>query len=373
MKRLAIVAFLAAPAVPVAACSLCNPDMLRSATFRQDAAQARLVLYGNVTRSDLVAGEGLSDIRIANVIKPDRWLGKKTAVKVPRYVPVADPKDPPKYLLFGDVHQDKLDVFRGVPVTSDAAAAYVKGLMALHGKPPADVLRYCFDWLEHPDKAVAQDAFLEFAKADDADIGRVAVKLAPEKLRRWLKDPATPEPRLGVYAFLLGACGTDEDAAFLRARLLSPADRDLAAFDGLLGGYIRLRPREGWDLALAVLKDRARPFAARFAVVRTLRFYRGWKPDETRDRVLAGMAEVLRQGDMADLAVEDLRRWGLWDLTDQVVALYGQKGYDAPLMRRSLTRYALTCPKPAAKRLAEDIRRRDPDTYRDVEESLAPR
>src|SRR5947199_184873 len=92
----------------------------------------------------------------------------------------------------------------------DAAAEYVKGLLA--AKTTADVLRHCFDYLEHSDKELAADAYLEFAKATDRDIGAVAPKLSAEKLRGWLKDANTPEQRLGMYAFLLGGCGGDGDA-----------------------------------------------------------------------------------------------------------------------------------------------------------------
>jgi hypothetical protein len=356
----------------VLACSLCNPNLQQTATFRQDVGTSRMILYGAVVKSGLTtAGAGgVSDFQVKAALKDDPWRGDRAVLEVPRYIPVSDPKDPPKYVLFCDVFQGKLDVFRGVPVKSDAAAGYVKGLIALEGKPRADLLRYCFDYLEHPDKEVAQDAFLEFAKASDQEVGEVAAKLAPEKIRRWLKDPQTSEMRLGLYAFLLGACGGAEDADLLRAMVERPTERTQAAYDGLLGGYIHLRPREGWQLALSILKDARQPFAVRFAVVRMLRFYHGWKPKETRDNVLAGMRVVLAQGDLADLAAEDLRRWQEWDLTGEVLPLYGRKGYDAPLMQRALVRYALTCPKPEAARFADELRKKDPELVKDVEESL---
>jgi hypothetical protein len=364
----------AAPARP---CSLCMSGGGQAATYRQDAAQSRLILYGAVTGSRLLPadgagdnGKGVSDFQIKAVLKDDPWLGKKTALELPRYVPVSDPNDPPKYLLFCDVFKGKLDVFRGAPVKSDAASAYVKGLLAAEGKGTEAVLRHCFDYLEHADKELAADAYLEFARATDRDIAGVAPKLSADRLRGWLKDPQTPEQRLGMYAFLLGGCGTEADARLLRSMVEQPTERTAAACDGLLGGYIQLRPREGWELALSVLKDEKRPFPVRFAVVRMLRFYHAWKPDDTRERVMQGMATVLRQSDIADLAVEDLRRWKTWDLTGDVLALYGKKEYDAPLMQRALVRYALTCPRPEAVKFADDLRRKDPDLYRDVAEAL---
>ena len=364
--------------LPVAAwpCSLCNPDMKQTATFRQDAAQAKFIVYGVVTRSAFqstpggLGGSGTSQVEIKAALKPDDFLKGKSVLDVPRYVPVTDPKDPPKYLLFCDVFQGKLDVFRGTPIKSEAAASYVKGLVEVEGKGTPAVLRYCFDYLEHADPEIANDAFLEFIKATDRDIGAVAPKLSPEKLRTWLTEAKTPDFRLGLYAFLLGGCGGEKDAALLRSLVEKPTDRSLSAFDGLLGGYIQMQPKEGWELALSILKDDRRPFAVRYAVIRMLRFYHSWKPEDSRESVLRGLGVVLKQSDIADLAVEDLRRWGEWDLTDDILRLYGQKGYDAPLMQQALARYALTCPKPESAKFVANLRRDNPDLYKRVSESL---
>src|SRR5207248_315123 len=80
---------LAAPARP---CSFCNPNVRQANSYRQDAAQYRLVLFGAVTESRLLPangpgdeGKGVSTFQIQTVIKSDPWLGKKTAIEVPRY------------------------------------------------------------------------------------------------------------------------------------------------------------------------------------------------------------------------------------------------------------------------------------------------
>jgi hypothetical protein len=368
---LAGTALLLAVPAPVRPCSLCNLA-LQTATYRQDAGQARIILFGTVTASRVLPGNGagVSDFQIKTVLKSDPWLGDKTAVEVPRYVPVGDPKDPPKYLLFCDVFKGNLDVFRGAPVKSDAAVDYVKGLLAAEAKGPQDVLRHCFDYLEHAEKELAADAYLEFAKGADRDIAAVAPKLSADKLRGWLKDPKTEQARLGMYAFLLGGCGGDGDAKLLREMIEKPTERTSNAFDGLLGGYTQLRPKEGWEQALAILKDEKRSFTVRYAVIRMLRFYHSWKPDDSREQVMKGMATVLSRYDVADIAVEDLRRWKEWDLTPDVLALYVKKGYDAPLMQQALVRYALSCPKDEAKKFIEGVRRKDPELVRDVTEAL---
>jgi hypothetical protein len=106
------------------------------------------------------------------------------------------------------------------------------------------------------------------------------------------------------------------------------------------------------------------------AVLGTLRFYHGWKPTESRQPVLRCFAELLGQGDMADLAIEDLRRWQLWDLTGEVLAQFGKASHSAPIMRRAIVRYALSCPNPEAKDFVAGLRTSEPALVADVEESL---
>jgi hypothetical protein len=352
------------------ACSLCQRDIQNSLTFRQEAAlkSARIILLGSVEKSDPVGGT--SQIRILNVVRSDPFIKDAKSIELPKFLPIADPKDPPKFLIFCDVFQNKLDPYRGVNVTSEETAKYLKGALALDPKEPARNLLYYFDFLEHPDKNIATDAFLEFAKSSDQEIGQIAPKLSAAKLRGWLQEPKTPDFRLGLYAFLLGACGGAEDAAVLRGMLQKPSENNLKAYDGLLGGYIQLKPEEGWRMLLDILRDPAKDFRMREAVLRTMRFCYGWQPKESKDNVLKAVATALPHGDIADIVIEDLRRWKLWDLTDDVLALYGRKSHDAPLMRRAIIRYAICCPKANAAEFIAQRRRDDAEAVRDVEESV---
>jgi hypothetical protein len=80
---------------------------------------------------------------------------------------------------------------------------------------------------------------------------------------------------------------------------------------------------------------------------------------------------MIVQGELADLAVEDLRQWKLWDLTREVLGLYGKKGYDSPITQRAIVRYALSCPSDhAARSFLAGRRRQEPDLVKEVEESL---
>ena len=374
MRRWIVVAALAglvavAPA-RAPACSLCGGNLMNSLTLRQEAGlkSARIIVLGSVVDSDL--NRGTCKFRILDVLRSDPFLGKAESVELPRAIPVTDPKNPPKFLLFCDVFKNKLDPYRGVPVKSEEAAKYLKGALALDAKDHARALLYYFDYLEHPDKKIAEDAFLEFAKSTDQEIGQIAPKLSAAKLRGWLQDPQGLDWRLGMYAYLLGACGGVEDAALFHNMLQKPTENMLKSYDGILGGFIQLKPDEGWRLALDILRDPSKEFRKRDAVLRTLRFYYGWKPKDVKENVLKGLASALPQGDLADLAIEDLRRWRLWDLTDDVLAQYGKKSHDAPLMRRAIIRYALSCPKPSAAEFITQRRRDDAEAVRDVEEAL---
>jgi hypothetical protein len=73
---------------------------------------------------------------------------------------------------------------------------------------------------------------------------------------------------------------------------------------------------------------------------------------------------------MADMAIEDLRRWKWWDLTNEVLAQYGKTTHAAPLVKNAILRYALCCPEPAAAAFVKNVRAANPAWVREVEESI---
>ncbi len=257
-----------------------------------------------------------------------------------------------------------------MPIAGAEGLDYVKKALALDPKDAGGNLDFYFQYLDNPDKEVAHDAFLEFARANDLQIGQASSKLSPEKLRTLIKDPQTPPERVSLYAFLLGGCGGDTDADFLAAQLDGDGERTANCFDGFLGGYIHLRPHDGWEKALAVLRDGRKPLPVRLAVVRTVRMYHGWRPMENHDPVQKCLEAMIAQGELADIAIEDMRRWKMWDRTPDILTLYGKKGFDAPIMERAIVRYALSCGDEASKKFVAARRQVEPDLVRDVEESL---
>jgi hypothetical protein len=53
-----------------------------------------------------------------------------------------------------------------------------------------------------------------------------------------------------------------------------------------------------------------------------------------------------------------------------VLGLFAKKTHEAPIVRRSIVRYALLCPKPVATTFIADRRKQDADLVSDVEEGL---
>lgn len=366
---------LLAMTAAVQACSLCGASFGTTPTFRQEAAMknARAILHGTVSNPRL-KGDGLkgeTDFEVKTILRShDAVKGRKTLV-LPRYLPVPDREKPPQYLLFCDEEKGGIDPYRGVPVRGPRTVDYFQKALKLDPKDTTGSLLFFFDYLEDIDPEVARDAFLEFAKASDAAVAAVAPKLSADKLRTWLKDDKTPPARLGIYAMLLGACGKPDDAAFLLELLQRKDDRYQNAADGLIAGYLRLEPAKGWAMIRDIVADGRRPLTLRLKAMGTLRFEHNAQPKEARAEIVKVMQAVLAQGELADLAIEDLRAWKIWEHTGAIVALYGQKGFDAPLMQRAILRYALSCPEtPELKTFLTVRRKADPELVREVEEGL---
>jgi len=366
-RAVCLLALLATPAAQ--ACTYCDPSNLRLQTLRQEARTSKFVVAGTLANPRLVGDNGVTDLNVEQVPKDDPALGKRKTLTLPRWIPV-DAKKPPRVLVFFDVYEGKLDPFRAATLRGAAVPDYLKAALALDDRDRVASLLFYFRHLDSPDPDVATDAFLEFAKATDQEIGAVGPKLDPAKIRKLMADPKTPPERLGLYAFLLGACGTKADADALSALIDRPDERAATALSGLLGGLIELRPEDGWKRAVAILEDPKRPYQDKLAALGTLRFFHGFRPAENRRPILAGMAAVVARGDMADMAVEDLRRWQWWDLTKLVLAQYGKSTHAAPLVKNAILRYALSCPAAEATAFVKAVEAADPAAVREVRESL---
>jgi hypothetical protein len=153
--------------------------------------------------------------------------------------------------------------------------------------------------------------------------------------------------------------------------LSQPGEETARATDGILGGYIALEPREGWDLAARILADPKKSLTQRYAVVRMVRLYHGWQPKESKKEIMRCYQGLIPDGELADFAIEDLRQWKAWDLTATILAQWDKNTHKAPIVRRSIARYALTCPTPDARRFIDRIRPQNREMLAELEEDLA--
>jgi hypothetical protein len=336
------------------------------------------VLYGTLAsprphgRAD--SGEGTTELHVHTVLKGGPAFKDGIVVELPRHVPVADPRNPPAFVVFFDLVHGKADPYRGMQIKSAAVVDYLKGAMALDPKKPAEFLSYFFRHLDHADSEIAEDALLEFAKIDYRDVPPWAKGLPADKVAGWLEQPNLPAARIRLYAPLLGDCGADRHAALL-CRLVERARKQDGdqGLDGLLLGYTILRPKEGWAYIGGILREAQTPFMDRFSALRAIRFLWGARQGlVSKEDLVSGMSVLLAQGDIADLAVEDLRRWKRWEAAEQVLGCYGKDSHAAPIVRRAIIRYALSLPERAkVKRFLADRRKDAPELVRELEESLA--
>lgn len=368
-----------------------NPHEL----LREEAAKADLILFGTLANPRLepkgMAGTlnlldsllrsvqkskataaGTTDLFIEQTLKPHAGLGDARRLEVPRFVPI-DPKAN-QYLVFCNVVKGKIDPYRG-DVATPAVVEYLRGMLAIEPGRPRQVLAHAFRHLEHPDPVIADDALLEFVNAEYEDLRDLGPRLLPDMLARWLQDEKLPHRCRAreMYAAMLGHCGGEADARLLR-RLLDALPKDEATYDiaGLLVGYTLLNPKEGLQVIHATLRDADRSFQARYWAQKVVRFFWDARPEHLpRKGLYDAFCLTLQHPDMADIAVEDLRERELWDATAQVLALEkDKKTWDMPIMRQSVVRYALSCPRPEAAEFIRRMREGDAKMIQAQEEEL---
>lgn len=366
-----VLVVLGATGLAAQACPFCG---MQGQTLTGEVNEASLVIFGTLANPKLNPANnngGTTDLIIEKVLKSHEIVNGKKTIELPRYLPTDEKNN--KFLIFCGVFQGKIDPYRGISVKSDSdIVKYLSGALTIKDKPISARLRFFFDFLDNADVEIANDAYKEFGNADYKDYRDMAGKLPADKIAKWLADPETPAFRFGLYASMLGHCGTEKDAALLRSMLDDQQKRLNTGIDGVLAGYTMLKPKEGWEYLCAIFKDPSKEFMLRYAALRAARFFWDSRPDVIDKKTLvAGISPLLDQGDITDLAIEDLRKWGCWDMSDRVLGLYGRKTHDIPIVRRAILRFALATPNnPKATAFVEDLRKKDAEFVKDAEELL---
>ena len=359
-----------------AAASACPFCTMQGVTLTKDVSDASMVLYGTLTNAKLAAGDdggGTTDLAIETAIKKHAILGDKKVFSVNKYLPPpTDVKDKFKYLLLFDVFKGKPDLIRLVVVKDGSdIVKYLQGALDVQAKGQPARLRFFFDYLDNADIEISNDAYKEFGNADYKDYRDMAKKLPADKLAKWLEDPNTPAFRYGLYASLLAQCGQEKHGDLLRTKLDDPKFRVGSSIDGVFAGYVILKPKDGWKYLRGILADPKQDFMFRYAALRAVRFFWDQRPDVLdKKQLVEGVGLLLDDGTIADLAIEDLRKWQRWEMCGQVLGLFGKKSHDIPIVRRSILRYALSCPGKKAEEFVAAQRQRDKDWVNDVNELL---
>lgn len=361
--------------VPAPACPFCS---MQGQTMAGEVAGADMVLFGVLTNAN--DKDQTTDLVLDAVVKKNavlddlaKTVGGKKAVTLPKYLP-PDVAGANKFLVFCNVFKKEIDPYRGlaVPPGSDMVG-YLKGVQEQKDKKPGERLKFFFNYLDNSDPEIAMDAFKEFANADYKEYREMAKDLPADKIAGWLRDPNTPGFRIGLYGSLLGHCGKEEHGKLLRSLVEDPARKLSSGLDGVLAGYTMIDPKGGWDYIKALMKDTGKEFLVRYSALRATRFLHAYRAELVKPEELAeGVAQLLNQNDIADLAIDDLRKWGCSDMTSGVLALRESEMYrTTPVVRRSVLRFALSFPDvPADKAFVAEQRQADPQGVADVEELL---
>ncbi len=341
-------------------------------SIAEEAKDSDFVLFGTIVNAHEDANGGPSEIQILRVLKIHPGLKGQTRIRLSNYIPIPDPKNPPQYLVFGEVFRGKFDIYRGIP-GNYVLADYVAGLMEIDPKNRRLTMCYCFNFLENDNADVAAEAFNEFLNSPDPDVRAVGRDLPAKQLRTWLQNEKTPRERLRLYGFLLGNCGDKEDAASLRKLLDKLVTQpSCPGADGILIGYTLLAPKDGWAYTVELLKKPSAPLTSRLAALHCARHFHTNQPEKVSDKeIVAALAPSLQQDDFGDLSINDLRKWKCWSLTEQILARYDRSATGKNHLGRAILRYALQCPDEQAVRFVAEQRKADHELVERVEEELA--
>lgn len=383
-------------ATTAAMCPFCPTQ---GQTLSAEVNQADFIVLGTVTKSDRDPNDfsrGWTNFTIETVVKPHEYLAGKKTLVLPRYVQVDVKADENRYLIFcslytrpvehaaaavtssmilGNYELALLDAYRGEKVPTDnKLGEYLKGAIEVRQKDPVTRLKYFFNYLDSADLVISSDAMNEFGYAEYKDVRVLAEKLPADKVLEWLKNPNTPASRFGLYGLFMGHCGKKEHAKAVRELLDSPDKVYSSGLDGMIASYVLLDPKEGWDYLAALLKDPAKEFPVRYAGLKVLRFFWEFRPDVvSHEKVLEGMKLLIAHSDLADLPIEDLRKWGCWSMTDFVLKYANEPSHNTiPIVKRSILRFAIAAPndQKKAKEYVEVVRAADPERVKFIEETL---
>ena len=135
--------------------------------------------------------------------------------------------------------------------------------------------------------------------------------------------------------------------------------------------------KAGYEHILKLINDQESEFLVKHAGLKALRFFWEYRPDVlTRKQILDGMAALMANPDIADMPMDDLRKWQAWEMIDAVLSYASKESHNSlPINRRAILKFALAAswanPKnPQAAEFVAKARKDDPERVKLLEELL---
>lgn len=365
-------------------CPFCNAVL---PSFAQQREAAQIIALGEVVSAgdthepeDSNGASAAIFVRIRRLLKSGDAVLLDQIIRVPR---VEQLNSGALCLLLGSPRQDAGAAslpageqrfrwtYRPVTETSYAYFAQAPDLRVA----AAERLRYFARFLQHPDEAIAGDAYLEFGHAPFDVVAQVADVLPIDKMAEWLLDESVPQERKGFYGIALGLVRDPQERAARRdalTPLVSHPDDDFSAgLAGLLGGYLLVAGEPGLDLIdRRYLADPQVADGQVRSALAALRFYHEYGKEIPVARQRASLRRLLKRPEFAAETIADLARWEDWGVLPEVVALYEGHAAQQPALRRSVVGYLTASPLPAAAGELARLRDRDPDGVAEAERYL---
>jgi hypothetical protein len=373
LRRLASVALLAVGILGawtgLRACPFCSAVQM---TFSEEIEKSDVVVLAKLVEappkvdlldggpSEASPGSNKTTFEITQVIKGGDLLKGAKSVET---------------VYFGEAPRDTTFLITGIDPTnlawstpiqlSETAVEYLGKLPALIGKPQPERLAFFLDYLENKDELLARDSYDEFAKTPFPEVKQVKDRMPHDKLVAWVQDTNIPASRRRLYLTMLGIAGTPADIPLLEGMLKSPDRQVKQGLDAAINAYLMLKGPEGMQLVEdEFLKNKKAEYTDTYAAIVALRVHGQEVNTLPREKLLAGLRNILDRPDLADLVIPDLARWQDWSATDRLVELFKTADEKSSWVRVPVINFLQASPEPKAKEYLAELEKIDPDAVK---------
>ena len=137
-----------------------------------------------------------------------------------------------------------------------------------------------------------------------------------------------------------------------------------------------LDPKAGWEYLINLIKGESE-FPVKYAALRAARVFWEFRPDVIpHKQILEGLKLLVDQPDIADMPIEDLRKWKVWEMTPTILGYAKKESHNTiPINNRAILKFAIAASwaDPKNKDAAEFVaaaKKKDPRKFEFLEELL---